>query len=622
MAAQLGSDPRPENSAQRLEKVQNRLGNRRRLERSAPRLPGGRPDARGAGVAALDGGDAKPRLSCDGFANPLGRSLKTSRLPEFVLLCHRPARLAPLSTLPPAMRRRPGLAAAALAAAAAFADPAAADPAAAVAPSAPSPADAQTQPQGAATDAVVWPALPAPSAVLDPRLRADAPAPSAAPGADKPFGVLSGDWQNANLLGDIGGLRPALAKYGITLSLYEEAETFGNLTGGVRQGFEVNGVTTAQVQLDTKPLFGLEGGIFSVAGFHIWGGDLSDSNLLNLQTVSGLEAEASIRLWELWYQQNFGPRFDVKIGEQSLDNEFIMSQNAGYFLNSMMGWPMLPSANLPAGGPAYPLSGLGVRARAHPSDALTIMAGVFNGSPIPLNSPNTPLSNPNGVSFPLNTGVLAIAELQYAFPAAPPSGKPAADGPLPGTYKIGAWYDSENFDDQQVDTVGVPLASPESNGMPAEKQGNYAIYAVADQMIWRSSDPNRNISAFLRPMFTTLQDRNLISLSVNGGLTLHDPLPGRDNDVFGVGFGVARVSDGAAGYDRQLQYYNPYEYIPVRGTETFLEATYQVQVLPSWQIQPDVQYVINPGGGLANPYAPTEAIKNELVIGLRTTITF
>ncbi len=218
-----------------------------------------------------------------------------------------------------------------------------------------------------------------------------------------------------------------------------------------------------------------------------------------------------------------------------------MSQNAGYFLNSMMGWPMLPSANLPAGGPAYPLSGLGVRARAHPSDALTIMAGVFNGSPIPLNSPNTPLSNPNGVSFPLNTGVLAIAELQYAFPAAPPSGKPAADGPLPGTYKIGAWYDSENFDDQQVDTVGVPLASPASNGMPAEKQGNYAIYAVADQMIWRSSDPNRNVSAFLRPMFTTLQDRNLISVSVNGGLTLHDPLPGRDNDVFGVGFGVARV---------------------------------------------------------------------------------
>jgi porin len=419
----------------------------------------------------------------------------------------------------------------------------------------------------------------------------------------------------------MGGLRRALAKYGITLQLYEEAETFGNLIGGVRQGFEVNGVTTVQAQLDTKPFFGLDGGIFSISGFHIWGGDLSASNLMNLQTVSGLEAPASIRLWELWYQQNFGARFDVKLGEQSLDNEFMMSENAGYFLNSVMGWPMLPSANLPAGGPAYPLAGLGVRARAHPSDAVTIMAGVFNGSPIPPNSPNTPLSNPNGVSFPLNTGVFAIAELQYTFPAATPSDKPA-DSPLRGTYKIGAWYDSEDFDDQQTDNMGVPLASPESNGVPAKKQGNYSIYAVADQTIWRSSDATRTISAFVRPMFTTLQDRNLISFSINGGLTLHDPLPRRDNDVFGLGFGVARVSNGAANDDRQLQVYKPAVFTPVRTTETFLEATYQIQVLPSWQIQPDVQYIINPGGGLANPDEPTQKIKNEFVVGLRTNITF
>lgn len=443
-----------------------------------------------------------------------------------------------------------------------------------------------------------------------------------APASTAPFGVLSGDWQNANLLGDIGGLRPALAKYGITLQLYEEAETFGNLTGGVRQGFEVNGVTTAQVQLDTKPLFGLEGGIFSVSGFHIWGGNLSASNLMNLQTVSGLEANASIRLWELWYQQNFGERFDVKIGEQSLDNEFMMSENAGYFLNEAMGWPVLPSENMPGGGPAYPLASLGVRARARPSDAVTIMAGVFNGSPIPVDSPNSQLSNPNGLSFPLDTGVLAIAELQYAFPAANPASKQATDGRLPGTYKIGAWYESENFADQQFDTIGVPLASPESNGMPAQKRGNYALYVMADQMIWRSSGATRTLSAFVRTTFTTLQDRNAIVFSVNGGLTLHDPLPGRDNDVFGVGFGVAQVSSGAADADRQMNFYEPNAYIPVRGTETFLEATYQAQVLPSWQVQPDVQYVINPGGGLANPNAPTQAIKNELVIGLRTTITF
>ncbi len=480
-----------------------------------------------------------------------------------------------------------------------------------------------------AADAVDAPAslpvLPALAAnaewTFNPLFRAQAAAPTPAPASTGPWGVLSGDWQNANLLGDIGGLRPALAKYGVSVQLYEEAETFGNLTGGVRQGFEVNGVTTAQVQLDTKPFFGLPGGIFSVSGFHIWGGDVSEANLLNLQIVSGLEAPPSLRLWELWYQQNFGDRFDVKIGEQSLDNEFMMSRNAGYFLNSVMGWPMLPAANLPGGGPAYPLAGLGVRARTRPSDPVTIMAGVFNGSPIPLNSPNTPLSNPNGVSFPLNTGIFAIAELQYTFPGPTPSGKPAVDGPLPGTYKIGAWYDSEDFDDQQYDNLGVPLASPESN-MPAKKQGNYAIYAVADQTIWRSADPGRNVSAFIRPMFTTLQNRNLIAFSVNGGLTMHDPFAGRDNDVCGLGFGVTRVTSGASNYDRDLPVYQPTVYTPVRNTETFLEATYQAQILPSWQLQPDVQYIINPGAGLANPDEPTQKIKNEFVVGLRTTITF
>jgi porin len=97
---------------------------------------------------------------------------------------------------------------------------------------------------------------------------------------------------------------------------------------------------------------------------------------------------------------------------------------------------------------------------------------------------------------------------------------------------------------------------------------------------------------------------------------------GRDNDVFGLGFGVARVSNGASGYDRNLQFYEPSVYTPVRSTETFLEATNQVQVLPWWQIQPDIQYVSNPGAGLANPNDRPQKIKNELVIGLRTNITF
>ena len=67
----LGRISRPENSVQRLEKVQNRLGNRRRLQRSAPGLLGGRPDARGAGVAALDGGAARTPTVMRRFCKPV-----------------------------------------------------------------------------------------------------------------------------------------------------------------------------------------------------------------------------------------------------------------------------------------------------------------------------------------------------------------------------------------------------------------------------------------------------------------------------------------------------------------------------------------------------------------------
>jgi porin len=46
-----------------------------------------------------------------------------------------------------------------------------------------------------------------------------------------------------------------------------------------------------------------------------------------------------------------------------------------------MGWPILPSVDLYAGGPAYPLSSLGVRLRTHHAGPLTLLGGVFNDNP-------------------------------------------------------------------------------------------------------------------------------------------------------------------------------------------------------------------------------------------------
>jgi porin len=455
-----------------------------------------------------------------------------------------------------------------------------------------------------------------------PEFRADASAPSK-PASAGPWGALSGDWQNQNLLGDMGGLRPALAKYGVTLTILENVEVFGNLSGGVQQSLEPKGLTTVTLEMDTEKAFGLKGGTLNVSGLQVYGGQLNEDDLLVLQTLSDIDAPEGVRLWELWYQQKFGDKFDVKIGEQSLDEEFIIAPTGNsLFINGVSGWPGLPTVDLPGGGPVYPLAALGIRGRAELTDSVTVLAGVFNGSPIPFDSPNTPASNPHGVSFPLDMGTLAIAELQYAYGSSA-QGKANADGPLPGNYKIGAWYGSTKFDDQRTDTIGLPLASSLSNGDPAQHHGDFSLYGVMDQMIWRSKgNANRSLNVFFRPMFTPYQDRNLVSASINAGFALHAPLPTRDNDAFGVEMGTVWATSGASSFDRQMQFFLPSVYTPIRSSETFFEASYQFQVAPSWVIQPDVQYFINPGMGIANPDEPTQRIKNEFVIGLRTNVNF
>jgi porin len=451
-----------------------------------------------------------------------------------------------------------------------------------------------------------------------------APAAASSGAGGGPFGFVNGIGHSASLFGDMWGLRPVLATAGMTLTIQEQSEILGNVAGGTRQGFDYEGLTTATLQMDTQRAFGWSGGLFNVSMLQIHGRNLSADNLSTLQTASGIEADRATRLWELWYQQQlFDNKVDVKIGQQSLDQEFMTSTNSNYFVNTMMGWPMLPSADLPGGGPAYPLSALGIRVRAHPSDSVTVLAGVFNGSPVANNSGDPQMRNPSGTSFPLNGGVLAIAELQYSYPSQGTLVQAGQADPLSRTYKVGFWYDSESFADMRFDNTGLPLADPASSGVPASHRGDYAFYAVADQMIYRfEKDPDRSINVFVRPMFTPLQDRNLISFSVNGGLTMHEPFFGRDDDTAGIGFGYTRVSDSATGFDQDTAFYNPGVYSPVRHSETFLEATYQYQVTPWWQIQPDLQYVFNPGAGVLNPNNPTQKVKNETVIGVRTNILF
>ncbi len=447
------------------------------------------------------------------------------------------------------------------------------------------------------------------------------PTPPAEPG------FTTGLWTRNNLLGDLGGVRTALGNAGITIGLQDINEVWGNVSGGIQRGADYDGVTLMSVGLDTQRAFGWEGGTINVSAWNIRGRSISSDNLLNLQTVSGILAAPTTRLWEVWYQQSFlDGRFDVKLGQQSLDQEFITSQYSGLFINTVMGWPMVPSADLYAGGPAYPLSSLGVRLRGQLGGGVTALGGVFQDNPPggPFDADSQLLGSTRwGGNFNLRTGALFIAELQYALnqPGNGDMDYGNHTAGLPGTYKLGVWVDTAPFPSQRFDNTGLSLADPNTTGVPQMLRNNFSIYGVVDQMVWRPADDSpRSVGVFARLMGAP-GDRNLINFSVNAGFVLKAPLPDRDDDSLGIGFGVAKVSPSAGGLDADTAFFSGSPF-PVRGSETFIEVTYQIQATGWWQLQPDFQYVFNPGGGIQNPNNPTQRVGNEAIFGLRSIVTF
>lgn len=442
------------------------------------------------------------------------------------------------------------------------------------------------------------------------------PPAAEAPAEEK--GILERD----KLLGDMGGLRSKLEESGITITITDTNEVLGNVSGGIQRGATYDGLTNVTIQLDTQKAFGWEGGLFNVSGLNIRGRSLSQYNIGNLQNVSGISASDTTRVWEAWFQQGFwGGKADVKLGMQSIDNEFITSTGAAVFMNTAFGWPMGASANLYAGGPAYPLSSLGVRLRGRPTDEITVLGGVFQDNPPGgafYNDSQLLGSSRWGGNANLRTGALVIGEVQYGL------NQPGEDGKstgLPGTYKLGFWYDTAAFPNKRYAQGGLSLADPASNGIPIMNRNNFMLYGVIDQTVWKAEgDSPRALNVFMRVMGGP-GDRNLVSFALNAGVTLTAPLPGRDDDTFGIAFGMVKIGSGATGLDQDVGVYSG-GYYPVRTNESFIEVTYQAKVTPWLTMQPDFQYIIRPGGGVPNPNNPTQLIGNAAVFGLRSVVTF
>lgn len=422
------------------------------------------------------------------------------------------------------------------------------------------------------------------------------------------------EFSQPTLTGDWGGLRSDLERRGVTFTLNYTNDFLANVRGGIGRGAIGIGAFQPQLDLDLGKLVGWDGGRFHTHGLITHGSAFSPTYLGNILAVSNLEAGPVARLYSFWYEQNaFNDRLSVRAGLMSADSQFLQSKTAANFINNGISWPTFLAANLPAGGPAYPLPAPGVRLRIKPRDDVAFQAAVFSGDPSGGNGSNQNLPLPTGTVFSFRGGAFVIAELSYL----PNQAKDAAG--LPGAYRIGAWHHtSPRFGDQRFDNTGRSLADPMSTGIPLEHTGDSGIYGVVDQMLYRAPGSDRGLSGFVRAGGVP-NDRNLINFYADAGLLYKGLIAGRPDDKIGVATGYARVGDNARGLDSDIGFFGNFFY-PVRSGEVMVEMIYQAQLAPWWMLQPEVQYIVRPGGGVLNSDGSLR--QNAWVIALRSALNF
>jgi len=419
----------------------------------------------------------------------------------------------------------------------------------------------------------------------------------------------------ATLTGDWGGLRSYLDRKGVTITLNYTNDFLANVSGGIKPGTVAIGIFQPQLDIDLQKLIGWEGGKFHTHGLITHGPLFSPTYLGNILAVSNLEAGPVARLYSFWYEQNaFADKLSIRVGLMSADSQFLQSQTAANFINNAISWPAFLAANLPAEGPAYPLPAPGVRVRIKPVDEWQFQAAVFSGDPSGGNGSNQPTQLPTGTVASFRGGAFFIAEASYL----PNQGKDAKG--LPGAYRVGAWYHtSPRFGDQRFDNTGRSLADPQSTGIPLDHTGDSGVYGVIDQMLYRvPGSDDKGLSAFIRAGGVP-NDRNLINFYADGGFVYKGLIARRPNDKVGIAAAYARVGDNARGLDADTGLFGSFLY-PVRSGETMVEMMYQAQMAPWWMLQPEVQYIIRPGGGVLNSDGSLRP--NAWVIAVRSALSF
>ncbi len=394
--------------------------------------------------------------------------------------------------------------------------------------------------------------------------------------------------------GDPDGIRRHLAAQGVTFGINYIGEALGNGSGGWSQGTAFDGRAELVVDADLEKLANWKGGSFHFNVYQIHGVGLSSWHIGNIMAVSNIEAMPTTRLFELWFEQKLADgKASLRLGQIAADSEFITSTYAGQFINGTFGWPAIAAADLPGGGPAYPLAVPGARLKLDPDPDFTFMAAIFSGDPGGPGSEEDPQKrNPYGLNFGFVDRPLLMLEAQYRYN----QGKQAQG--LPGSIKVGGW---EHFGGHDDLLTGARLST------------NYGLYAVWDQQIYAlPNSDGKGIGLFAR-VAGAPADRNLMDFYVDGGLQFSGFIASRPDDTFGAAVGYGRISNRVADADIVAG-------LLTRDYEAVLEVNYTAQIMPGWTLQPEFQYIWHPGGSVLHEGGAR--VKDAAVFGLRTAISY
>lgn len=326
------------------------------------------------------------------------------------------------------------------------------------------------------------------------------------------------------------------------------------------------------------------------------------SSVGDLQGLSNIEAPTNWRLFEAWIEFNPIPgRLSLLAGVYDLNSEIDVIPAGGMLLNSSFGFGPEYSLSGPNGPSTFPFTSFGVRVKARPSRSTYLQLAVTDGAPgVP--------SDPERSRFELRGGEGALisweAGLTEPAPGSALSGDPLSRiqravrrigrgrtaQRLRAKLALGGWAYSRRFPTW-------------NSGQPPGR--SWGLYALAERLVASDAASLRGLSIFLRAGMAN-DEVNRLGAFLGAGAVCSGPISGRPDDQLGVG--VAHARNGTPFMDAKAAQSQPLE-----RAETTIELSYNLYLTTLVQLQPDLQWVINPG---TDP-----AVGNAVVVGLRGLLT-